>query len=237
MHLRSAARSLLVTLALTAPACGPADDSDDVETSSEALTTFTAQQCRAPAVTTAPLLNASTRRPIDGTARTTLDGCVLGRPNETGAVMTTRSTTLLGDTARFGALKQDDGTPVFSRFTPLAPTGSISSPSGQIQDIDVRLNMSFSPSARLRVTRRQNADGSYSLSIANITPFRATIAFFPVTVVKANNLTLEAHLRPEANGIGVRGTSQITLEHEKQQAANASVLVQNVFDWLTTELR
>jgi len=230
--LRKPALPLLFFL-VAVPACGDLDaddDADDPFASTEAaLTTFTAAQCNSPTVTT--------QLPALGVARTSLNGCLLSRaPNESGAAMMTRASTLLGDTPRFGTLKRDDGERVFSRFTPLAPTGSLTSSTGLVQDIDVRLNMPFSPSARLRVTRKRNTDGSYGIVITNVTPFRATIAFIPVTVVKVNNFALDVRLRPEANGLGVRGTSQITLEHEKQEAANASALVRQLLDWLKGEL-
>ena len=64
----------------------------------------------------------------------------------------------------------------------------------------------------------------------------ASVAFFTVTVVNPGELTLAIEVKVEANGITVTGASDIVLQQSQDQAASASVLVSDLFRWLTTEL-
>ncbi len=217
-------------LALTA--CAGTVDDDDAESSESALT---AAQCATPTINTVPKTD-SAGRPISGTAKTTLKGCIVGRANETGASVIARSTTILGDTAKIGQMKDDAGRPVFSQFTPRQPTGSLTSSSGLVQEIDVKLNVDYSPYGRLRVTRKASSDGSYAVSITNSTAFKATILFFPVEVIKPGNLKLDVTLKPESNGITVTGATEVALEQAHEQAAQSSQLGRDMFEWLRDEL-
>ena len=64
----------------------------------------------------------------------------------------------------------------------------------------------------------------------------ASVAFFTVTVVNPNELSLNITVKAENNGITVTGASDIVLQQQQDQAASASVLVSDLFRWLTTEL-
>lgn len=232
MFIRRVSLAFAVVSTCSAIGCAaePAEDGDLVAASAADLTQFEPDSCASPRVTSAPKQDSG-GNPIDGTARTTLDGCILAAPGETGAQLLARATALLSDTNRFGALT-DDGEPVFSSFRPRTPSGSL--PTGLVQDVDVRLNASFSPSTRLRVTR-QSGTASMSLSIANVTPVKATV-IFPVTAVKPGNLTMKAVLKTERNGITVSGISEVALEVEKDRAQESTELVQQVFTWLSDQL-
>ena len=202
------------------------------ETSAD-LTTLSPQQCKTPTVSTSPLLDSS-HRPIDGTARTTLSGCIVGQPGEAGSDVLARAVALVTDTNHFASITDNTGAQVFTSFRPGQSSGTLAT--GLVQDIDVTLNMQFSPSTRLRVTRKQAADGTLSLSITNVTALSATIAFFPVTAVNPGDLSVNATAQAQANGISVSGSGQITLQQEKDQAKTVADLVHQVFDWLTAQL-
>jgi hypothetical protein len=202
------------------------------ETSAD-LTTLNPDQCKSPTVSTSPLLDSS-HRPIDGTARTTLSGCIVGQAGEAGSAVLARAVALVTDTNHFASITDNIGARVFTSFRPGQASGTLAT--GLVQDIDVTLNMSFSPSTRLRVTRKQGADGTLSLSITNVTPLSATIAFFPVTAVNPGDLSVNATAQAQANGISVAGSGQITLQQEKDQANTVADLVHQVFDWLTAQL-
>jgi hypothetical protein len=211
---------------------GVATGGETGETSAD-LTTLNPEQCQNPTVNTSPLLDGS-GSPIDGTARTSLSGCILGRSGEGGTAVLARAVALISDTNTFGSITNDQGQQVFSSFRPGTPSGTLAT--GLVQDIDVTLNISFSPSTRLRVTRKQDADGTLSLSITNITALSATVAFFPVTAVNPGDLSLSAKAHAETNGLSVSGSGQITLQQQKDQASQASQLVRQVYDWLTQQL-
>jgi hypothetical protein len=211
---------------------GETSDGAPGETSAD-LTTLSADQCKHPTVSTSPLLDSS-HQPIDGTAKTTLSGCIVGPAGESGTDVLARAVALVTDTNHFASITDNTGARVFTSFRPGQASGTLAT--GLVQDIDVTLNMSFSPSTRLRVTRKQAADGTLSLSIANVTPLTATIAFFPVTAVNPGDLSVKATAQAQSNGISVAGSGQITLQQEKDQASTVSDLVHQVFDWLTAQL-
>jgi hypothetical protein len=224
--------SALSLTALVMTGCATGRD-DGTESSEAALTSLTAQQCQAPNVASVPKTD-SAGRPIDGTAKTTLTGCIVGKANETGADVISRATALLGDTAKFGGMTDDTGKPLFSKFTARAPSGTLAA--GLVQEIDVELNADYSPAGRIRVTRRANSDGSYSLAISNVSAFKATFLIFPVEAIRPGNLSLNVTLKPETNGISVNGKTEVQLEQQPEQAAEASQLGTDMFTWLTEEL-
>jgi hypothetical protein len=203
------------------------DVADDTGTANSELVTLTAQQCNSPAIATAPLKD-SAGRPIFGTARTTVDGCILGKAGETGEATLVRAKALLNDTARFGTITDSQDKPIFSQFRPQAA-------SGVNQEVDVTLNASFNPSTRLRVTR-QDVGGAFNVKITNVTPVKATITFFSVTAVKPNGLSLDVKISPESNGIKIVGAGEVTLEQQKERAEESAQLVKQVHEWLTEEL-
>jgi hypothetical protein len=219
--------------ASTLVGCAGETDGASGETSADLTSTLTPEQCKTPNVTTSPLFDAS-HRPIDGTAKTSLTGCILGRDGEAGTAVLGRAAALLGDTNKLGLITDETGSRVFSSFRPHPATGTLAT--GLVQDIDVVLNVQFSPSTRIRVTRRQGADGNLSLAITNVTALQATVAFFPVTAVNPGDLTLSASAHAETNGISVAGSGQVTLQVQKDQANQSAALVHQVFDWLTQQL-
>lgn len=218
---------------LLAAAC-TAETGEGSQTDTADLTTLTAASCATPNVQTQPKTD-SAGRPIEGTAKTALNGCVIGKPGEAGSGTVQRASVLLGDNSKLATMTDSTGAPMFAKFTPRGqPSGSLAT--GQTQDVDVTLEADFSPAGRLRFTRKLNADGTYRIQIANVTPFEARILFFPVEVIKTGNLKMDATLSPEANGMTVKGSSEVVLEENKEQAEQSSQLVKDVFTWMTTEL-
>jgi hypothetical protein len=227
-------RLLLVATACSLTALGCAarsDDSESVGDSAAELTTLDASRCATPNVASAPKTDAS-GRPIRGTARTTVDGCIIGHAGETGSQLLGRAAAILNDTNRFGTLTDANGQRVFNSFRPSGASGSLAT--SLVQDVDVSLNADFSPSTRLRVTR-QSADASYNLSLVNVTPVQATV-IFPVTAVRPNNLTVRATLKAEANGITISGVAEVALEVQQDRASESTDLVKQLFAWLNDQL-
>ena len=70
----------------------------------------------------------------------------------------------------------------------------------------------YSPKTRLRITRKSNADGSYTLSLVNITAVNVTAGIFSVDVVQPGNFTFSATMKPEANGLKASSVSDIQLD-------------------------
>ena len=196
---------------------------------------LTSSQCAQPAIHSSPRTDSSGQA-IDGTAHTTVSGCILANSGETGSQLLGRATALLTDTNSFASVTDPQGQAVFSSFRPGAPSGSLTSPGGLVQDVDVALNFQFNPSTRLRVTRKQAADGSFNVSITNITALKATVAIFPVTAVNPGDLSVSVKLASQSNGITVAGAGDVTLQVEKDQASQTGQLVSDVFDWLKTQL-
>lgn len=227
-------RRLLPILPVALLAIGCASSTEENGASDEALssTTLTAAGCKTPAVTTKA--ESGSNGPIAGSALTTLNGCIVGKTGETGTQTSARLATILNDTNRIGQVVGEDGSKVFSSFSPHTPTGTLAT--GLVQDVDVSLNGFGSPSATLRVTRKVAADGSYSVHIVNITAFKASVFFVPVTAIDPNNLTLDVQSSPAANGITVIGTGAVILDVQQDQASQASTIVGDLFSWLTGEL-
>lgn len=223
---------LLFTAALSVGCAASAEE--DATSSDEALSqqTLTAAACKTPVLHTKPSVNGGVA--IEGTANTTISGCIVGKAGESGKDVEARLVTVLGDTARIGHVKAPDGDDVFAKFTPLPATGTLAT--GLVQDVDVTLEMFASPSARLRITRKLSADGVYSLRITNVTAFKASVAFVPVTAILPSSLLLDVQMRPEANGLSVSGAGSVKLEIMQDEAAGASELVRDLFNWLTGEL-
>lgn len=213
-----------------AAACS-SDVTDDVGSSTADLVTLTAQQCSSPTVRTKPMVDGAGQA-VYGTARTTVDGCVLGTTSETGASVLARAVTILSDPARLITLTDADGQRVFSRLTPYAPTTVAN---GSVQDVDVELDAPFSPTTRLRVTRREQA-GSVSVDITNVTPLTAKIAFFPVTVTDEGGLSLRVRLGAEENGIKAAGVGEVSLNVQGERAAGTAQLIERLFLWLADQL-
>lgn len=220
--------SLVAVLPLLA-SCTATTDEEDVASSSESpLVSLTPQMCKTPNIESAPLADTKGRA-INGTARTTLNGCIIGPKGATGASVISNAAQRLGDTSAFASMRGADDKLVFSRFTPRPANGTS-------QEIDVRLNVDHSPYARLRIIRQVLPDGRYWLNIMNVTAFSSDLAFFPITVIQPGKFRVDVVLRPETNGVGVSGTSEVTLEVAKENAAASAQLVRDVFNWLNGEL-
>jgi hypothetical protein len=222
----------LAPVALLVVGCS-ADVVDDDVASSEAPLTLTPSGCASPNVTTAPKRDAQ-GRPIAGTAHTTLKGCVVGRAGEDGDSVIDRVTTLLGNNEKLGAVTDQQGSRLFSRFSPVnSPSGSLSS--GQTQNVDITLAADHSPKGQIKITRKAD-DGTYQLSLVNNKPITATALFFTVDVIKVGNLTVDIQVKPESNGVSVRGVSDVQLEQAPEQAEQAGAIVRDMFKWLQKEL-
>jgi hypothetical protein len=213
-------------------ACASVAD-DEGASSADALTTLTVAQCKTPAVHTSPKTDSSGAA-IAGSAHTTLNGCIVGALGESGDGVLTRLTTLLGDTGRIGTVKDSQGAPVFQTFTPGSRHGTLAT--SVTQDFDVVLAMDHAPYTKLHTSQTKPAGAPYSLSIANATPLSADVAFFTVTVVNPGEFSLTLQVKAAANGVTMTGASDIILQQQQDQAASASVLVSDLFRWLTTEL-
>jgi hypothetical protein len=214
-------------------ACTAESEDDSGTTSDSALTTLTTAQCKTPAVHTSPK-SAPGGGTIAGSAHTTLSGCIVGSQGETGDAVLARLATLLGNTSRLGTVKDAQGAPVFQHFSPGAKQGSLAT--SLTQDIDVTLAMDHSPFTKLRTVQKKAAGAPYTLKISNATALSASVAFFTVTVVEPGELTLTLEAKPQLNGITITGASDIILQQSQDQAASASVLVSDLFRWVTTEL-
>jgi hypothetical protein len=212
--------------------CAQASDDDGGESSVDALSTISAVDCKKPTVTTAP--QELSGAPIEGSAHTTLAGCVVGGAGETGADVVDRVTGILVDTQRLAAVKGATGAPVFTKFKAGRASGTLAT--GISQDIEVTLAMDHAPTTKLHIEQRKLANGSYGVEITNTTALVASVAFFDVTVVKPGELKLVLRVKPEANGVAVSGTADIVLQQEKDQASKASLLVSDLFGWLSGEL-
>lgn len=232
--MKNISRFLVLPL-LGLAACTFDGSREETASTDSELTTLTAQQCRTPSTSTVPKKDAS-GQPIDGTARTSLNGCMLGNSGETGRDVMTRASALLGDSTKLGKVTNADGERLFTEFTPGATSGSLTSSGGLVQDVSATLNVDYSPKTQLRITRKLGSDGTYSLNIVNTTPVNVTVGVFSVDVVKTGNLKFSATLKPEANGISVAGASEIELEEAKERAAELSKMVQDVFAWMTKQL-
>ena len=225
----------LLVIAALSVGCAASEAEDDSASSNDALslTTLSAATCKKPVLKTKPSTD-KVDLPIPGTANTTIAGCIVGKNGETGKDTIARLSNILGDTQRLGLVTKPDGATVFAKFTPGATSGSLST--GLVQDVDVTLAMFASPSSRLRITRHLGADGVYSIHITNVTAFRASLAFVPVTAILPDDLELSVQMKPEANGLTVTGNGSVQLQIMRDQASEASELVHDLFTWLTSEL-
>lgn len=227
--------SLFLVLSLLGLAACTHDAGDETASTESPLTTLTAQECRTPSVTTAPLKD-SAGNPIEGSARTKLNGCVVGKTGETGKDVVGRAAALLGSTAKLATVTNAQGERLFTSLTPVGSTsGSLAS--GLVQEADATLNVTgYSPKTRLRITRKSNADGSYTLSLVNITAVNVTAGIFSVDVVQPGNFTFSATMKPEANGLKASGVSDIQLDLAPEYADQLSQMVLDVFNWVSKEL-
>jgi hypothetical protein len=210
---------------------GCAPDDETVGTSDESALTLNPLQCANPTVTTSPHLDGS-GAPIPGTSRTTLNGCILAQ-GEPPPNLLSRAVSLLVDTPKLRTLKNDAGQPRFPTFAPSAATGTLQT--GLIQDIDVTFDITGTPGARLRLTRRQATDLTVTVVLQNVSPL-ATGDSPPVTVATEGGVTLNARLQVASNGIMFVGTTDITLTAEPDQAMPTGFLVRNLYTWLTAGL-
>jgi hypothetical protein len=222
------ASAALASIATIGCAAGSDDTTDSTEA---ALTTLAPAQCATPTTTEGPLKDSSGQA-IAGSGKTTLDGCIVGHADETGAALVTRLGTLLSDTARFGTVEDSPGHALFSRFTPGAATGSLAA--GLVQDVDVTLNEQYNPATKLRFTRKKTADGGISISIVNVTALVANV-FFGVTVIQPNNLSVTLTFSPQANGVTAKGSSQVIMDQGQDHAAEVAGLVKSVFGWVSDQ--
>jgi hypothetical protein len=226
--------TLSLALAFTAGCAGTSDDDDSASESSEALTSLTAAQCKTPTVKTSPKAGPSGAA-IAGSAHTTLSGCILGATGESGESVVQRLSALLSNTSALAGVENDQGARVFSRFAAGARQGTLAT--SLTQDIDVTLAMTGSPKTKLHTVQKRPAGKPYALAISNTTPVVASLAIFSVTVVNPGNLSLNLEIKAQENGITVTGFSDIILEQQQDKASQASVLVNDVFRWLTAELK
>jgi hypothetical protein len=224
--------SLGSLIGLLAGGCAQAAEDDGGVSSVDALTTLSASDCKTPTVATTPQIASGA--PVEGSAHTTLTGCVTGGAGETGADVIDRVAAILVDTQKLAGVKDTAGAPVFTKFKAGRASGTLAT--GISQDIDVTLAMDHSPTTKLHIEQRKLPNGSYGVEITNSTDLKASVAFFTVTVVRAGELKLSLRVKPEANGVAVSGTADIILQQEQQQASKASLLVSDLFGWLSGEL-
>jgi hypothetical protein len=210
--------------------CSTAEPLDD---SASALSALDPLRCASPTVSTGPKVDAS-GQPIDGSALSTLSGCILANAGESGEQLLSRASALLVDTAKFGELSTSDHRRVFSKFELQPVTGTLAT--GLTQEVEVELNQDHSPSARLRFVRRQSPGGELLISISNVTPLVAHVVLFTVTVIDVNGLVINLHFKPGENGLRVNGDGEATLKQQKERAPDVSLLVKNLFDWATGQL-
>ena len=214
---------------------GCAANSDDSAASSEAeLITLDPAQCATPTTSEGPLKDSS-GNPISGSSKTTLSGCITGQTGETGDALATRIATLLSDTAKFGTVEDSPGHALFSGYTMGQPSGSLTGSTGLVQDVDVTLNEQYSPTTKLRFTRKKTTDGSVSVNITNVTALTANV-FFGVTVVNPNDLSVTLTFKPAANGVTANGSGQVIMQQGGDHAADVSGLVKAVFAFTTSHL-
>ena len=232
--MRKLAALVAVSSAIALVAACAVQSEDDTGTGADsALTSLTVAQCKTPKVHTAAMAGQGGGA-IPGSAHTTLEGCIVGPQGETGDAVLTRLATLLGNTTKLGTVKNAQGGPVFQQFTPGGRSGSLAT--SLVQDIDVTLAMDHSPFTKLHTVQKRAAGAPYTLKISNATALSASVAFFTVTVVEPGQLTLTLEAKAAANGITITGASDIILQQQQDQAASASVLVSDLFRWVTTEL-
>jgi hypothetical protein len=214
---------------------GCAATSDDAASSSAAeLIVLNPADCTTPTTSEAPLKDSS-GNPIANSAKTTLSGCITGQSGETGDALATRIATLLSDTAKFGTVEDSPGHALFSGYTMGQPSGSLTGSGGLVQDVDVTLNEQYSPTTRLRFTRKKASDGSVSVNITNVTALTANV-LFGVTVVNPNDLSVSLTFKPAANGVTANGSGQVIMQQGGDHAGEVSSLVKAVFDFTTTHL-
>jgi hypothetical protein len=224
-------RVLKVSLTATLLTLGCTASPDPESDSSAAALMTLAAQCATPRTSEGPLLDSSGHA-INGTGKTTLQGCIVGHTGESGADLLTRAGTLLSNTAKFGTVEDSPGHQLFSQFTLGAATGTLDT--GLVQEADVALNEQYSPSTRLRFTRKKTADG-LTIKITNVTAVVANV-FGTITVVNPNDLSVTLTFKSEANDISASGSSQITMQQGQDRAAEASGLVTYLFGWTSDQL-
>jgi hypothetical protein len=224
----------LLPLTVLIAACSTSVGDDAIGSDSQELVTLTPEGCLAPNVTTAPKTNAQGQA-IPGSAKTTLNGCIVGKSGEAGTGTAARATAILASNEKLATMTDSQDKPYFKTFTAAGPaTGTLQS--GQKQVVNVVLNAEQNPKGQMELTRKSNADGSFKMTSINNKPFTVKVLFVTVEVIKQNNLTLNVEIKPEANGITVTGTSEVILEQQQDQAGQASQMVKDVFAWLTEEL-
>jgi hypothetical protein len=223
----------LLPLTVFIAACST-DVADSIGNDSQELVTLTPRGCLTPNVTTAPKTDAQ-GQPIRGTAKTSLEGCIIGKPGEAGTGTAARATAILASNEKLATMTNAQDQLVFKSFTAAgAATGTLQT--GQKQLVNVVLNVEQNPKGQMEIARQSHADGSFTMSSFNNKPITVKVLFVTVEVIKQNNLTLNVVVKPEANGITVTGASEITLEQQQDQASQASQMVKDVFAWLTEEL-
>jgi hypothetical protein len=224
----------LLPLTVLIAACSANVGDDAIGSDAQELITLTPEGCLTPNVTTAPKSDAQ-GNPIHGTAKTSLHGCIVGKPGEAGTGTAARAAAILASNEKLATMTDSQDRPYFKTFTPAGPpTGTLQT--GQKQFVNVVLNAEQNPKGQMELTRKSDADGSFTMASVNNKPITVKVLFVTVEVIKQNNLTLNVVIRPEENGITVTGTSEVTLEHQQDQAGQASQMVKDVFAWLTEEL-
>lgn len=200
-----------------------------------AASTTTAAACAAtPTTAEGPMKNAS-GQPIDGSSKTTLSGCIAGHSGEAAGDLVTRAENAVSDATFFDRIEDTPGHKLLSAFTPVGPaTGTLTT--GLVQDVDVTLNQQYSPTARLRFTRKVTAPGLITVTITNTTALEAH-PLFSVTVVNPGDLVITLSLTPQAaGGLATTGSAQVLMQQGQDHAHEVSGLVIPVFNELAKEL-
>src|SRR5688572_10279008 len=109
--MNSSTLPLLLVVALASLSAGCAAEEETAE--GDSAITLTPKECGKPDVRSSPRFDAN-KRPIAGTARATLRGCILAKPGESGSKLLTRAVNLISDSGRFAMLRDAQGAQVFS---------------------------------------------------------------------------------------------------------------------------
>jgi len=216
--------TLLLTSLLLA-GCAADTEDDDTDESVDAVT----GQLRADRCGRFPVANRSREEGVfDGA----FNGCLLARPNETGAQLVQRAVSVMVDPAKIGSARRQNGDEMFASFKPTAVQG-VGSPRASFDaKVGFDIRGPFDAKGTLRFVGERTPGSGAQMRVTNTT----AIGALGVNPIPENGIDFTIRFEPAPNGVIVRGTVKVRMTSYREQVGNISSIAPDLIQFVRRQI-
>ncbi len=216
---------LMASLLSLTGCAGDLDEDDETAESADALQerVLRPSECE---------IRAPNRSRVEGVYDATLSGCLIARPNETGAQLVERAVALVVKPELVGSARRANGDRMFASFKAAPPTLAGRGMVAYDARVGIDILGPFDAKGTLRFDARRTPEGGLTLRVTNTT----TVGALGINPLQPNGLEFVLTLVPARNGVIVRGSVQVQLVSHKSSVNGISALAPDIVVWLKGQL-